>query len=52
MMDVGQTLGPIVSGFIFASSLGYVGLFLSLSMLLVVSVVVFAFTKRRSSGIS
>jgi MFS family permease len=46
MMDIGQTLGPVVSGFIFASSLGYVGLFLSLSSLLVVSVVVFAFAKR------
>jgi MFS family permease len=46
MMDVGQTLGPIVSGLIFASSLRYLGLFLSLVLLLVVSAVVFVFSKR------
>ncbi len=49
MMDVGQTLGPIVSGVIFATSLRYLGLFLSLSGLLVVSVVVFLLVKKRSS---
>jgi MFS family permease len=48
MMDVGQTLGPIVSGLIFASSLRYLGLFLSLSLLLVVSAVVFVASKRAS----
>jgi len=47
MMDVGQTLGPIISGVIFASSLGYLGLFLSLSLLLVASVAVFLFSKKR-----
>jgi len=45
-MDIGQTLGPIVCGVIFATSLRYLGLFLSLSVLLVVSVVVFAFSLR------
>ncbi len=47
MMDVGQTLGPIISGVIFASSLRYLGLFFSLSLLLVLSIVVFLFSKRR-----
>jgi len=46
MMDVGQTLGPIVSGLIFASSLRYLGLFLSLVLLLVVSAAVFVVSKR------
>ena len=41
IMDVGQTLGPIISGFILASIFGYVGLFLSLTVLLVVSSVIF-----------
>ena len=47
MMDVGQTLGPIISGVIFASSLQYLGLFFSLSLLLVLSIVVFLFSKRQ-----
>ena len=46
MMDVGQTLGPIVSGVIFASSLRYEGMFLSLSLVLIISVAVFAFTQK------
>jgi DHA1 family multidrug resistance protein-like MFS transporter len=46
-MDIGQTLGPIISGVIFATSLQYLGLFLSLSLLLAVSIVVFLFSKRR-----
>jgi MFS family permease len=45
MMDVGQTLGPIVSGVILASNLQYVGLFASLSVILVVTGSVFAFFK-------
>jgi len=45
-MDIGQTLGPIVSGLIFASSLRYLGLFLSLVLLLAVSAVVFVISKR------
>jgi MFS family permease len=49
MMDVGQTLGPIISGVIFASSLGYSGMFWVLSFMLLVSAVVFVFTKPRQS---
>jgi len=45
MMDVGQTLGPIVSGVILASNLQYVGLFASLSLILMISGVVFALSK-------
>jgi MFS family permease len=45
MMDVGQTLGPIVSGVILAANLQYVGLFASLSLVLLVSGVVFALSK-------
>jgi DHA1 family multidrug resistance protein-like MFS transporter len=55
MMDVGQTLGPIISGLIFASSLRYMGLFASLSFLLVLSSVVFLFSKKnqkRGGGLS
>jgi MFS family permease len=48
-MDIGQTLGPIVSGVLFATNLRYVGLFLSLSFLLVISIVVFLLSKKRSS---
>jgi len=35
IMDVGQTLGPIISGFILASSLHYAGVFPSLSLVLI-----------------
>jgi MFS family permease len=42
MMDVGQTMGPIVSGFILASVFQYTGLFASLSLLLLASAAVFA----------
>ncbi len=41
MMDVGQTIGPIVSGVILASVLQYNGVFFSLTILLVFSVAVF-----------
>ncbi|MGD6807123.1 MAG: MFS transporter [Candidatus Bathyarchaeia archaeon] len=51
MMDVGQTLGPIVCGVILATNLRYLGLFLTLSTLLLVSVAVFMFSKRRPSTI-
>jgi MFS family permease len=54
MMDVGQTLGPIVSGIILAINLQYVGLFASLSLILLVSGVVFALSKtaRKRAAIS
>ena len=48
MMDLGQTLGPIVSGVIFATSLRYAGLFLSLSFLLIISSVIFMLSKKKS----
>jgi MFS family permease len=48
-MDIGQTLGPIVSGVIFATSLRYTGMFLFLSLLLVVSIAVFLISKKQSA---
>jgi DHA1 family multidrug resistance protein-like MFS transporter len=40
-MDIGQTLGPIISGFILATSLKYYGLFPSLTIVLLFSCVIF-----------
>jgi DHA1 family multidrug resistance protein-like MFS transporter len=40
-MDIGQTLGPIISGFILATSLKYYGLFPSLSIVLLFSCMIF-----------
>jgi DHA1 family multidrug resistance protein-like MFS transporter len=42
LMDVGQTLGPIISGFILATSLHYTGVFPSLSLALIIAGAVFA----------
>jgi MFS family permease len=42
VMDVGQTLGPIVSGFILATNLQYCGVFPSLTVVLLFSCIVFA----------
>jgi MFS family permease len=42
IMDVGQTLGPIVSGFFLATSLQYRGIFPSLTFVLVFSAIIFA----------
>jgi MFS family permease len=50
MMDVGQTLGPIISGFVLAISLQYSTLFFSLSLLLILSVIVFALMKTTKNG--
>jgi MFS transporter, DHA1 family, multidrug resistance protein len=44
MMDVGQVLGPIISGVILATVLQYNGLFLSLAIVLLVSATVFLFS--------
>jgi len=44
LMDVGQVLGPIISGVILASVLQYNGLFTSLTILLLVSAAVFLFS--------
>ena len=41
IMDVGQTLGPIISGFILATNLQYLGVFTSLTLLLLFSSVIF-----------
>ena len=41
IMDVGQTLGPVVCGFILAANLGYAGVFLSLTILLIGSSILF-----------
>ncbi len=41
MMDIGQAIGPIISGVILASILGYNGLFTSLTLLLAASAAVF-----------
>jgi len=45
MMDVGQTLGPIVSGVILATTFQYRGLFASLSFILILSAVVFTLSR-------
>jgi MFS family permease len=46
-MDIGQTLGPIISGVIFAATLQYFGLFTSLSLMLAASSIVFVLTRKR-----
>jgi MFS family permease len=48
MMDIGQTLGPIVSGVIFATNLKYTGLLLFLSFLLIISSVVFVLSIKKN----
>jgi len=42
IMDVGQTLGPIISGFILATNLQYIGVFPSLAFVLLFSCIIFA----------
>jgi MFS family permease len=44
LMDIGQTLGPVISGVILASILQFKGLFTSLTALLFVSALVFFFS--------
>jgi MFS family permease len=46
MMDVGQTLGPIISGIILAITVQYSAMFYSLVFLLVFSTLVFTLSKR------
>jgi MFS family permease len=41
-MDIGQTIGPIVSGFLLATSLKYAGVFPSLALVVLFSCLVFA----------
>jgi len=45
VMDIGQTLGPLVCSFILVSSLEYLGLFSSLSIILLFTGLVFAVSK-------
>ncbi len=45
IMDVGQTVGPIVGGFILGTSLGYYGLFLSPTLVLLGACLIFALSK-------
>lgn len=45
IMDVGQTLGPIICGFIISAGLGYSGLFLSLTLILLFSSAIFALSR-------
>jgi len=47
IMDVGQTLGPIITGFILATSLGYSGSFLALTAILLMSCAVFVVARVR-----
>jgi MFS family permease len=42
IMDVGQTFGPIISGFILATNLHYYGVFSSLTVVLLFSCAIFA----------
>ena len=44
MMDIGQTIGPIISGVILATVLQYNGLFTSLTVLLLASAGIFLFS--------
>jgi len=41
VMDVGQTLGPIISGFILATNLQYYGVFPSLTLVLLIACIVY-----------
>ena len=45
LMDVGQTLGPLVCGLILVTSFGYVGLFFSLAIVLVSTLAIFGTSK-------
>jgi len=52
LMDVGQTLGPIVSGFILATTLGYTGVFLSLAAALMLLCLVFASVPSKRQAVT
>jgi MFS family permease len=49
LMDIGQTLGPLVCGFILGTYLGYVGLFASLVLVLMITVFTFVMVRRSRS---
>jgi MFS family permease len=44
VMDVGQTIGPIISGFILATNLRYTGIFISLTLIMLISCMTFLFS--------
>jgi len=48
MMDVGQTLGPIISGLVLTTSLRYVGIFSSFSLLIIFSTIIYALSKTHT----
>ena len=50
VMDIGQTVGPILSGFVLGTYLSYYGLFPSLSILLLFTCIVFASSKVARTG--
>ncbi|MFQ6064797.1 MAG: hypothetical protein ACE5L6_04900 [Candidatus Bathyarchaeia archaeon] len=45
VMDVGQTLGPVVCSLILVTRLGYTGLFFSLTFALILSCILFSLSK-------
>jgi MFS family permease len=47
VMDVGQTIGPIISGLVFAVSLQYSALFISLVFVLLLSCIIFVLVHAR-----
>jgi uncharacterized RDD family membrane protein YckC len=49
MMDVGQTIGPLVTGITLASALGYQGSFPALTAVLLFSAAIFTFLTRTRS---
>jgi MFS family permease len=54
VMDLGQTIGPIVGGFILGTSFGYFGLFLSPTMVLLTACLIFVLSgvaNRKISGV-
>jgi sugar phosphate permease len=53
IMDIGQTLGPIISGIILATTLAYTGLFTSLTILLITSAIIFTIlnTNKQHKGL-
>jgi MFS family permease len=49
IMDVGQTLGPIITGFILSTRLGYAGSFAVLATILLATCAIFVIAKMSES---
>jgi hypothetical protein len=48
-MDMGQALGPIITGFVLATTAGYFGAFTALAgILLVFNIIFYAFTRAKT----